>query len=71
MDYLDPVEGVPLPDEYVQAIANGTVILTRSRQQPSGEYKRDGYIALYRIDEFAFEGGQLSFRLAERLKDLK
>lgn len=71
LHYLDPAQGVPLPTEYVQAIAKGTVILTRSREEKAGEYKRNGYIALYRIDEIEFEKGQLSFRLAERLNDLK
>ena len=71
LNYFDPAEGVPLPDEYAQAIANGSVILTRSKLTPSGEHKRTGYIALYRIDDFAFDDGQLQFRLAERLEDLK
>lgn len=70
LEYHDPAEGVPLPMDYVRAIEQGTVILTKSNRVENGGFVRSGYIAIFRIEDFHFGAGQVQFRLAKRVAHL-
>lgn len=70
LSYYDPVEGVPLPEDYVEAISDGLVILTKSKAIDGGGFKRSGYIALFRVADVDAADGKLRFRLAERVEEL-
>ena len=65
----------PQSDELVASIKDAKrVILTHSIPSPGQNsilFKRDGYIALYAVDDVEFDDEGLRFRFTERLCDLK
>jgi hypothetical protein len=77
MRYHDPglAYGSPLYGPLIEVIGHGRqVILTKDEVAGSGSgmsFKRNGYIALYRVDNVKAEDGVLSFDFVERLEDFK
>jgi len=59
--------------ELVGAIrAGGKVILTKDRVTGDGEaFERNGYIAIYRVENIRWENDELEFDLVDKLATLK
>jgi len=59
--------------ELVEAVrSTGKVILTKDKVTGDGEaFERDGYIAVYRVDNLEWENDELEFDLVQKLAMLK
>lgn len=75
--YHDPnvQPGIPPWPEFIDAITRERrVILTRDVAHGSGEnigFTRNGYIAIFAVDDVALDGRNLTFRFTQRLDDLE
>lgn len=71
--HVDPgVDDNPKWGPFIEAIQRGKrVILTRDKLGPDGLpiWEREGYIALYRVENVEVRGAELHFDLVERLAD--
>lgn len=69
MHYCAPVDTRPGQgskwERYVEEIRKGRVVLTRSSLLPNGNFKRDGYIALYKVANVEVKDGHLHFDLKD------
>lgn len=74
--YDDPYvsENTPPWPEFLHAISTGKkVILTKDIDQGDGKlpFKREGYIAVFEVENVKIEDGHLRFAFSKRLADLE
>jgi hypothetical protein len=61
--YMDPVAGHPLDDDYVNAIQHGRIVLL-TKSKPDG--KRSNYVGLFEVIDVHWSN-ELSFRFSKEL----
>ena len=74
MSYHDPgaVPGERQWDEFIDAIVTmKRVVLTKGSMNADGTIPRDGYVAVFTVDEVTVTGGELTFKFLKRLVDLR